>query len=178
LPRDAILYHKLEVAEDSFASMAAIATAVDFPVSHIETEVLRLRGLMEKGQFAAALAGATALLEGVPENRDVWYVIAVSQRYLQRIPDALATLERLEKIHPDYSRLFQERGHCYVALREAEPAIQAFLRAVNINPSLHASWNGLKVLCNMSCRPKSSRRPACSPTARSSPPSGWCAIIC
>jgi tetratricopeptide (TPR) repeat protein len=130
-------------------SMAAIATAVDFPPSRIESEVVRLRALMEKGQFAAALSGATALLEEVPENRDVWYIIAVSQRYLQRISDALATLERFEKIHPDYSRLFQERGHCYVALRQAEPAIQAFLRAVNINPSLHASWNGLKVLFKM-----------------------------
>jgi tetratricopeptide (TPR) repeat protein len=140
--------------------MAAIATAVDFPVSHIESEVVRLRALMEKGQFAAALSGATALLEEVPENRDAWYIIAVSQRYLQRIPDALATLERLEKIHPDYSRLFQERGHCYVALRKAEPAIQAFLRAVNINPSLHASWNGLKVLFNMTGRPAESANAA------------------
>jgi tetratricopeptide (TPR) repeat protein len=129
--------------------MAAMATAVDLPPSRIESEVVRLRALMEKGQFAAALSGATALLEEVPENRDVWYIIAVSQRYLQRISDALATLERFEKIHPDYSRLFQERGHCYVALRQAEPAIQAFLRAVNINPSLHASWNGLKVLFKM-----------------------------
>jgi len=140
--------------------MAAIATAVDFPVSRIESEVVRLRALMEKGQFAAALSGATALLEEVPENRDVWYVIAVCQRYLQRIPDALATLERFEKIHPDYSRLFQERGHCYVALRQAEPAIQAFLRAVNINPSLHASWNGLKVLFNMTGRPAESANAA------------------
>jgi tetratricopeptide (TPR) repeat protein len=129
--------------------MAAIATAVDFPVSRIESEVMRLRALMEKGQFAAALSGATELLEEVPENRDVWYTIAVSQRYLQRIPDALATLDRFEKIHPEYSRLFQERGHCYVALRQAEPAIQAFQRAVNINPSLHASWNALRVLFKM-----------------------------
>ena len=35
--------------------MAAIATAVDFPVSRIESEVVRLRALMEKGQFAVAL---------------------------------------------------------------------------------------------------------------------------
>jgi tetratricopeptide (TPR) repeat protein len=132
--------------------MAAIATAVDFPVPRIEPEVVRLRALMEKGQFAEALSGATGLLEEVPENRDVLYIIAVSQRYLQRIPDALATLDRFEKIHPDYSRLFQERGHCYVALRQAEPAILAFLRAVNINPSLHASWNGLKVLFKMTGR--------------------------
>jgi tetratricopeptide (TPR) repeat protein len=117
--------------------------------SRIESEILRLRGLMEKGQFPAALSAAEALLEEVPENRDVWYIIAVSQRYLRRIADALATLARFEQLHPDYSRLFQERGHCYVALRDAERAIEAFLRAVNINPALPASWNALKVLYKM-----------------------------
>jgi tetratricopeptide (TPR) repeat protein len=114
--------------------------------------VLRLRALLQKRQFAAALADAETLRKQVPENRDVWYIIAVSQRYLQRIPDALTTLARLEQLHPNFSRLFQERGHCHVALKEAEPAIEAFLRAVNINPSLPASWNALKILCNMTGR--------------------------
>jgi tetratricopeptide (TPR) repeat protein len=124
----------------------------DRPTSRVEAEVLRLRALLERGQFAAALADAETLREQVPENRDVWYVIAVSQRYLQRIPDALTTLARFEQLHPNFSRLFQERGHCYVALKEAEPAIEAFLRAVNINPALPASWNALKILFKMTGR--------------------------
>ena len=45
--------------------------------------------------------------------------------------------------------MYQERGHCYVALRQAQPAIDAFLRAVNINPALPASWNILKSLFRM-----------------------------
>jgi tetratricopeptide (TPR) repeat protein len=118
-------------------------------VSPIEAEVRRVRGLLERGQFAPALAAAQALLAEVPENRDVLYMIAVGQRYLQRIPDALATLARCEELHPDYSRLFQERGHCHVALREAEPAIEAYLRAVNLNPALPASWNALQTLFRM-----------------------------
>lgn len=118
-------------------------------VSPIEEEVRRIRELLERGQFAPALAAAQALQADVPENRDVLYMIAVSQRYLQRIPDALATLAVCEKFHPDYSRLFQERGHCQVALREAEPAIEAYLRAVNLNPALPASWNALSTLFRM-----------------------------
>jgi len=114
--------------------------------------VLRLRGLLERGQYAEALEGATALLARVPENRDAWYLVAVSQRLLQRIPEALATLERFRQIHPDYSRLHQERGHCHVALREAEAAIEAFLRAVNINHALPASWSALKALFRMTGR--------------------------
>jgi tetratricopeptide (TPR) repeat protein len=125
------------------------AAAVKMVPSSVETGVLRLRALLEQGQFAAALAEAQALREKVPENRDVWYIIAVSQRYLKRIEDALSTLAQFELLHPDYSRLFQERGHCYVALREAAPAIEAFLRAVNLNHALPASWSALKVLFKM-----------------------------
>src|ERR1700733_1822788 len=117
--------------------------------SAVEAEVLRIRELLQRNEFARAFTAAEALLALVPENRDVLYMLAVSQRYLQRIPDALATLARLETVHPNFSRLFQERGHCYVALRSAEAAIAAFLHAVNLNPALPASWNALQVLFRM-----------------------------
>ena len=44
------------------------------------------------------------------------------------MPEALATLEALEDMHPTYPRLFQERGHCHVFLRQAPEAIAAFSR--------------------------------------------------
>lgn len=118
-------------------------------MSPVEAEVRRIHELLDRREFEPARAAAEALLTQVPENRDVLYMLAVSQRYLQCIPDALATLARLEKLHPTYSRLFQERGHCYVSLRSAEPAIEAFLRAVNLNPALPASWKTLKALFHM-----------------------------
>jgi tetratricopeptide (TPR) repeat protein len=118
-------------------------------MSRIEAEVRRTRALIEQNQFAAALAAAEKLRAEVPQNRDVLYMMAVSFRYLERIPQALATLAELQRLHPEYSRLFQERGHCYVALRSAPPAISAFLQAVNLNPSLPASWNALQVLFRM-----------------------------
>jgi tetratricopeptide (TPR) repeat protein len=104
---------------------------------------------MERRQFAEALTAAEALTVQVPENRDALYMLAVSLRYLNRIPDALAILERLERHHPAFSRLYQERGHCQVALRDAPRAIEAFLRAVNINPALPASWARLEALYRM-----------------------------
>jgi tetratricopeptide (TPR) repeat protein len=104
---------------------------------------------MERRQFADALAAAEALAKEVPENRDVLYMIAVSHRYLNDIPRALETLDRLEQLHPKFSRLYQERGHCYVILRDAPRAIDAFLRGVNINPALPASWSRLETLYRM-----------------------------
>jgi tetratricopeptide (TPR) repeat protein len=116
------------------------------PKSRIETEVHRIQGLLGKNRFAEALTAAGALLAEVPENRDVLYMAAVSQRYLRRLPEALVTLQRLEAAHPGFSRLFQERGHCQVAGGEPAAAIDAYLRAVNLNPALPASWQALQML--------------------------------
>jgi tetratricopeptide (TPR) repeat protein len=122
--------------------------------SPVETEVHRIRDLLERRQYADAQAAAEVLTVQVPENRDALYMLAVSLRYLNRIPDALEILERLEHHHPAFSRLYQERGHCHVALRDAPQAIDAFLRAVNINPALPASWARLETLYRMTGDPE------------------------
>jgi tetratricopeptide (TPR) repeat protein len=115
-------------------------------VSRIESEVQRIRGLIERRKFSEALAASDVLLTEVPENRDVLYVAAVSQRYLGRIADALRTLLRFERLHPGYARLFQERGHCYRAVGEVDAAIAAYRQAVLLNPTLQGSWSALESL--------------------------------
>ncbi len=101
---------------------------------------------MGKRQFAQALALSEGLLEQVPDNRDVLYLVAVNQRYLGRLPDALKTLAHFETLHPDYGRLFQELGHCHRTLGDSDAAIAAYQHAVNLNPSLPASWKALVAL--------------------------------
>ncbi|WP_349258584.1 sulfotransferase [Steroidobacter sp.] len=128
------------------------AATRDLDHSSIETELPRVRELMDQRDFAAALRAAEALRAQDPNNRDVLYMIAVCLRYLQRIPEALTALAELETRHPNFSRLFQERGHCYTAMRNAEPAIDAFVRAVNLNPSLQASWRSLELLFRITGR--------------------------
>jgi tetratricopeptide (TPR) repeat protein len=125
------------------------ATATANVTSNVESEVSLIRALVKERRFAAAVEAATALRSQVPENRDVLYLLALGQRQLTRTADALSTLEQLERFHPGYSRLYQERGHCYVALKDAPQAIEAFLRAVAINPALPASWGMLEGLYRM-----------------------------
>jgi tetratricopeptide (TPR) repeat protein len=109
----------------------------------LEQEILRLQELTRTRHCVAALAGIDPLLARHPEDRDLLYLAAMNLRYLNRVPDALELLRRLEQHHPRYSRLYQERGHCYVALRDAARAIEAFRRGVDINQALPDSWQML-----------------------------------
>ncbi|HEX4266708.1 MAG TPA: sulfotransferase [Steroidobacteraceae bacterium] len=111
-----------------------------------------VRDFIDRRQFAEAARSAEALLADSPEERELLYMLAVAQRYLGRIPAALATLVRLEELHPDYPRLHQERGYCHVAQRAATPAIAAFERAVALNPALPGSWRTLQRLYTMAGR--------------------------
>jgi tetratricopeptide (TPR) repeat protein len=117
--------------------------------SAVELELRRMGELMKEHRFADVLRAADALILTVPENPNVLYLRAVAQRRLGDIPAALATLAGLERLHPRFSRLYQERGHCFVALRQAPEAIEAFLRGVNMNPALPASWSMLEGLYRM-----------------------------
>ncbi|HTV86357.1 MAG TPA: sulfotransferase [Dyella sp.] len=125
------------------------ATAADTPETSLEHQLQRVRALQAEGQHAQALSAAQALGADLAEHRDVLYLVARSQRYLGNIDAALATLARLEPSHPRFSRLHEERGHCYVVRRDAPRAIDALLHAVNINPALPSSWNLLEGLYRM-----------------------------
>jgi predicted Zn-dependent protease len=109
----------------------------------------RVRTLIETRAYPSALAEALQLAIVAPENRDVLYSIAVSQRYLRQEQAALETLRRLQALHPDYSRLHQEIGYCRVGLRDGPGAIAAFLKAVHLNPALPGSWGMLERLYTM-----------------------------
>jgi tetratricopeptide (TPR) repeat protein len=114
--------------------------------SPVEQEARRIRELFKQRRFEESLEAAQILASRMPENRDVLYLAAMSQRFLGHIQEALATLQSLQQHHPGFSCLYQERGHCYVVLKDAPKAIDAFLRAVNINPALPASWSMLEGL--------------------------------
>src|SRR5262249_25968206 len=124
-------------------SMTA-ASAPAEPTSPDGPEVAAIRALLKARQFAEAGQAAARLVAAPPGHRDALYLLALAQRQQQRLRDALATLEELERHHPTFSRLFQERGHCYVALKDAPRAIAAYRRAVEINTTLSATWGMLE----------------------------------
>jgi tetratricopeptide (TPR) repeat protein len=115
----------------------------------IDAELTAIRALLRDDNFAGALAAGKALLDRAPEQRDALLLTAVAQRFSGRIADALDTLARLEQHHPRFSRLHEERGHCFLFMRQAEAAIGAFSVAVGLNYALPNSWSMLEGLYRM-----------------------------
>jgi tetratricopeptide (TPR) repeat protein len=85
----------------------------------------------------------------VTSERDALLREARDLRSGHRIPEALVTLTRLQDLHPRFSRLYQERGHCHVLLGDAPAAVDALREAVRLNPTLPASWDMLEQLHRM-----------------------------
>jgi tetratricopeptide (TPR) repeat protein len=115
-------------------------------------ELQRLRALIRQHKFNEALEVGEAVLEQAPDQRDALLCVAVAQRYLGRPDDALGTLAKLEQHHPRFSRLYEERGRCFVDLKRAPEAIDAFLAAVNLNHSMPGCWNMLEGLYRMTAQ--------------------------
>jgi tetratricopeptide (TPR) repeat protein len=122
-------------------------------VPTLSSELPRIRGLLRRGEFAEALAAAQALLAQTPQQRDALLFAAIAQRRLGRTDEAVHTLGILQRHYPRFSRLHEERGHCFVLVRQAPEAIEAFLTAVNINHALPASWSMLEGLYRMAGQP-------------------------
>jgi predicted Zn-dependent protease len=122
------------------------------PASTLGSEASRLRAMLRRHEFPQVLEAGHALLAQAPDHRDGLLYVAVAQRFMGRIPDALATLTTLQRHHPRFSRLYEERGRCLVELKQAVPAIEAFRQAVEFNHALPGSWRMLEGLYRMTAQ--------------------------
>jgi len=109
-------------------------------------EISQLRELLQQQRMDELLSATRSILASQPQRRDALLFQAIALRNLGRIPDALQVLDTLQQQHPVFSRQFEERGRCFVALRQAPQAIAAFREAVRINYALPGSWSMLEGL--------------------------------
>jgi len=119
----------------------------------VPQELVQIRSLLRQQNFDQAMARAGCLLERSPGERDALLFLAIAQRRLGRLGDARQTLEQLEERQPGFSRLYEERGHFHVAMRQADLALESFEKAVNLNAALPSSWSMLEGLHRMKGQP-------------------------
>ena len=109
----------------------------------LDASLVEVKKQIRNSEFRAAAEHLQRLLLSSPEHIDVHYLLAVCQRKLERHLEALSTLKLLMKINPKHTHALQEFAYNYQALGQNAEAIDAFEKAVSINPALHGAWNAL-----------------------------------
>ncbi len=98
---------------------------------------------IQQNRLTHATLKLQSILDSKPVHRDALYYLAVCQRREQQFHDALKTLDQLVTHHPDYGRAYQECGHNWLSLNNPQKASAAFMKAVELNDALIASWRAL-----------------------------------
>lgn len=103
------------------------------------TELAEVQKLLANGELKLALGELETFLSRRPDDVDALYLQAVACRYVGARDLALETLSHLTFLSPSHSRAHQEEGHLYRDSGAGEQALQAYGRALALNPSLESS---------------------------------------
>ncbi|WP_220464135.1 MULTISPECIES: tetratricopeptide repeat-containing sulfotransferase family protein [unclassified Colwellia] len=112
----------------------------------IEEQLKSIQQLIQTTKFNDAITQSKQLQKQTTDQEhqiELWYLIAVAQRYAKTIPAALSSINELLKLDETHSRANQEQGFIHLALDEPALAKISFEKAVKLNPSLVASWQAL-----------------------------------
>lgn len=139
-------YKTLSVKKINLSRHLGVKSLKKAPLSVTESQLKSIQKLIQTAKFDDAIEQAKQLQQQTSDRQDqiqLWYLIAVAQRYTKAFSQALASIEALLELDPSYSRAHQEQGHIYIALAKAQQATVAFERATELNPCLLASWQEL-----------------------------------
>ncbi|MEM7077099.1 MAG: sulfotransferase [Pseudomonadota bacterium] len=103
------------------------------------SDLAQVRAKLAAGELGVALSDLETHLGEMPDDLEALYLQAVALRYARQPQPALDTLARLKRLAPGHSRAHQEEGHLYRDAGAGELALQAYGRALRLNPSLVAS---------------------------------------
>ncbi|MFT5758634.1 MAG: tetratricopeptide (TPR) repeat protein [Alteromonadaceae bacterium] len=112
----------------------------------IEMQLKSIQQLIQTAKFNDAIKESKQLQQQIinkQEHIELWYLIAIAQRYNKDFSSALASINELLKIDDTHSRANQEQGYIFLALDNVKKAKVSFETAVMLNPSLVASWQEL-----------------------------------
>ena len=96
--------------------------------------IQRSQILLEAGEVAEAEAALTELINDQPDFAEAWNRRAVLYYTLGQYKKAIADCERVIKLNPVHFGALHGLGLCYAAISDYRAAIQAFRKALEIQP--------------------------------------------
>ena len=112
----------------------------------IASQLKSIQQLIQTAKFNDAIKQCKQLQTQTTDQQDqieLWYLIAIAQRYAKEFSNALLSINELLKLDEKHSRANQEQGYINLANNNAKQAKLSFEKAVKLNPSLIASWQEL-----------------------------------
>lgn len=129
----------------------------------IETQLKSIQQCIQTAKFDNAIEQSKHLQQqttDVQQHIELWYLIAVAQRYAEKFTDALTSIGALLKLDNSHSRGHQEQGYIHLALKKTAQAKTSFEHAITLNPSLVASWQELIELYRENNQPNNIQKAA------------------
>lgn len=93
------------------------------------TAMLARRQVYEKAERWAAKG-----VELYPKDYELWNILGVAQRRLQKYESAIKSLRQAEKINPKNTSALSNRGNVYNDMRDGPAAVEVFTKLVRLQP--------------------------------------------
>lgn len=103
---------------------------------HHRQQLSRVIRLNSSHEYEAAVRQATLLLREAPNFAEAWNQRAVAHFQLGDFEESIGDCHQTLEINPYHFAAASGMGQCYLHLGHAQPALEAFQRALNLNPSL------------------------------------------
>lgn len=110
------------------------------------SQLKSIQQLIQTAKFNQAIKQAEQLQQQTTDTEqqvELWYLTAVAQRYEKSFSQAFISIQELLKLNSSHSRAYQEQGYINLALKQSTAAKTSFEQAIQLNPSLVASWQEL-----------------------------------
>ena len=110
------------------------------------SQLKSIQQLIQTAKFNQAIKQAEQLQQQTTDTEqqvELWYLIAVAQRYEKSFSQAFISIQELFKLNSSHSRAYQEQGYINLSLKQPTAAKTSFEQAIQLNPSLVASWQEL-----------------------------------
>lgn len=110
------------------------------------SQLKSIQQLIQTAKFNQAIKQAEQLQQQTTDTEqqvELWYLVAVAQRYENSFSQAFISIQELLKLNSSHSRAYQEQGYINLSLKQPTAAKTSFEQAIQLNPSLVASWQEL-----------------------------------